>query len=71
MKLLGFEDLRDKGIRYTRQHIHRLIRQKKFPPPLKLVEGGCNSWAEAEIDQYLEDRLAARDIALNTEHVAA
>lgn len=71
MKLLGFEDLRDKGIPYTRQHIHRLIRQGKFPPPLKLVDGGNNSWTEAEIDQYLEGRIAARDVALNTDHVAA
>jgi prophage regulatory protein len=66
MKILSFDDLRGKGIHYTRQHIHRLIRKEKFPRPFKLVEGGNNTWTEAEIDQYLKDRIAAREGALNT-----
>ena len=71
MKILGFDDLRGKGIPYTRQHIHRLIRKRKFPRPFKLVEGGNNSWTEAEIDQYLENRIAEREGALNADHHVA
>jgi prophage regulatory protein len=56
MRVLSYSDLSDKGIKYTRQHIHRLVRQKKFPPPFKLngSERGQNSWFEHVIDQHLE-----------------
>jgi prophage regulatory protein len=59
MTLLGFSDLQSKGIKFTRQHIHRLIKRAIFPRPIKpgLRE---NAWLEDEIDQYLETRKAAR-----------
>jgi prophage regulatory protein len=39
MKMLSLSDLRaKKGIPFSRQHIHRLIRQCKFPPPVKVGE---------------------------------
>jgi prophage regulatory protein len=62
MKMLSLHDLREKGIPFSRQHIHRLIKHKKFPAPAKLGEN-TNAWAEAEIDAYLRACLARRDAA--------
>ena len=59
--LLDLDGLRAKGIKYSRQHLHRLIRVNKFPRPVKLVEGGQNGWVEAEIDAYIAAGIARRD----------
>lgn len=62
MRFLCFEDLADKGIKFSRPHIFRLIQQKRFPRPVKLSVGGnVNGWVESEIDEYLAARLAERD----------
>jgi prophage regulatory protein len=60
MKVLSFSDLRDRGIPFCRQYVHKLIKKGEFPPPLK-IGGKTNAWVESEIDQYLKDRLARRD----------
>jgi prophage regulatory protein len=60
MKMLSLRDLRDKGIPFTRQHIHKLIKQRKFPPPVKLG-AATNAWPEDEIDEYLKACIAKRD----------
>jgi prophage regulatory protein len=60
MKMLSLRDLRDKGIPFTRQHIHKLIKQRKFPAPVKLGEN-TNAWPDNEIDAYLKDCIAKRD----------
>ena len=62
MRLLDLNGLREKGIKFSRQHIHRLIRKKKFPRPVKVGEA-TNAWPEHEIDRYIEDRIAQRDAA--------
>ena len=62
MRMLDLEGLRAKGIKFSRQHLHRLIAAQKFPKPVKLGEN-TNAWPESEIDQYLADRIAARDQA--------
>jgi prophage regulatory protein len=60
MVLLDYSDLRTKkGIPFTKQHIWRLVKQGIFPRPLKLGLK-INSWDEAEIDEYIEARKAAR-----------
>jgi prophage regulatory protein len=53
MKVLVFRDLRDRGIPWSRQHIHRLVKAGKFPAPFKLGEN-TNAWFENVIDQHLE-----------------
>jgi prophage regulatory protein len=63
MKVLGYPDLQSKGIKWTRQHIHRLVKEGRFPPPFKLGDK-TNAWTETEIDKYLKDRVAERDTAL-------
>jgi prophage regulatory protein len=63
MKMLSLRDLREKGIPFSRQHIHRLIKHKKFPAPAKLGEN-TNAWPESEIDAYLKGCVAKRDASL-------
>lgn len=60
MRLLDDAGLRAKGIKFSRAHRHRLIRAGKFPKPVKLGLG-TNGWVEAEIDQWIADRIAERD----------
>lgn len=60
MRMLSLPDLREKGIKFSRQHLHRLILAKQFPAPIKLGLN-TNAWPEPEIDKYLADRIAARD----------
>lgn len=59
---LSFPDLRDRGIRFTRQHLYRLIKANKFPRPIRLGENRL-AWVESEIDAYLETKIAERDAA--------
>jgi prophage regulatory protein len=62
IKLLGYRDLKDKGIKFSRMHIHRLVKQNKFPKPFK-TGVRTNTWTEPEIDRYIIDCIAKRDAA--------
>lgn len=65
--VLSASDLKNlKGIPFTRQHIHRLVRAGKFPRPLKLGEA-TNGWLEEEIDDWLLARKEERDRAASAE----
>ena len=48
MKLLAFENLRERGWPYSKVHTWRLIRAGKFPAPKKLGFGrnSKNVWEE-------------------------
>lgn len=63
MRLLSSKDLREiKGISFSKQHLWRLIYEKrKFPRPIKLAGGKRNAWLENEIDEYIARRIAERD----------
>jgi prophage regulatory protein len=61
MRLLDFDGLAEKGIKFSDTHIWRLIRAGEFPKPVKI--GKRNHWIETEIDQYIADKLAQRDHA--------
>jgi predicted DNA-binding transcriptional regulator AlpA len=62
-KLLDADGLRGKGIEYSYVQRWRLIQAGKFPAPIKLGTGpnSRNAWIEAEIDAWIEQRIAARD----------
>jgi prophage regulatory protein len=62
MRFLDETDLKARGIKFSRQHRHRLIRQGRFPRPVK-IGANTNAWPEPEIDQYLEDCITRRDLA--------
>jgi prophage regulatory protein len=64
VKLLSPSDLESKkGIRFSRQHRHRLVAEGKFPAPVKLGEA-TNAWVESKIDAWLEAKIAERDARL-------
>jgi prophage regulatory protein len=60
---LAFPDLSEKGIPFTRQHIARLIKQGRFPAPIKFGVG-TNRWIASEIDAWIAQRKAERDAEL-------
>jgi prophage regulatory protein len=59
-RLIGEDELRKKGIKYSRSHRARLTRAGKFP---KAVRGAAkaNAWVESEIDAFVAARIAERD----------
>jgi prophage regulatory protein len=71
-RVIGYRDFKPKGIKYTRQHIDRLIKQNKFPAPFKLngCERGQNVWFEDVIDDHVEACATKRKAQPETEHHA-
>ena len=61
--LLTLEDLRDMGIGYDRVHLSRLYKAGKFPKPLKLNAKGRIVWKVSEIEAWLAERDAEREVA--------
>ena len=61
--LLAFPELAKRGIPFTRQHIARLIKQGRFPAPIK-PGIGTNRWIASEVDAWLVQRKADRDAVL-------
>lgn len=59
-RLLSYDQLREKGIRYSKTQIFRLIKAGKFPRPLAGA-GRTNSWVESEIDAFIDNLMKARD----------
>lgn len=60
MRVLGYLDLKQKGIRFSRQWIARLVSRGKFPAPIRLGEQSV-AFVEAEIDEWLAARIRERD----------
>jgi prophage regulatory protein len=61
MKLLSFPELKtEKGIRFSRQWLAKLVKAGQFPAPVKLGEA-TNGYVEAEVDAWIADRINARD----------
>jgi hypothetical protein len=58
MRHLVFQDLRPKGILYSKQHLKRLVAEEKFPQPIKGLARE-NVWTEEAIDNYIADGMAA------------
>jgi prophage regulatory protein len=59
-RLLGREDLRARGIRYSRQHLERLEKAGNFPQHVHVGDNTV-AWIEAEVDAFIFSRIAARD----------
>ena len=58
--LLSYSELEaTRGIKYTRQHLHRLEAANKFPKRVKIGEHSI-AWVKSEIDEYLEKKIAER-----------
>jgi len=61
MRILSLPELKtEKGIPFSRAHLDRLIKAKRFPAPIK-IGVHRNGWVEAEIDTFLESLAKARN----------
>ena len=60
--LLDYEDLRARGIKYTRPHLWRLWTSGRFPKPVKLSPSR-NAWLASDIEAWLEAKVAERNCA--------
>jgi prophage regulatory protein len=59
MRLLDYQDLRAKGIKYSRVHLWRLEAAGKFPKRVRL-SSARHAWLEDEVDDHLEQLVAAQ-----------
>lgn len=58
MKLLTVKQLREeKGVPFTRQWIHELVKAGNFPPPLK-YKGRRVFWLEEDVDTWFKNQRA-------------
>jgi predicted DNA-binding transcriptional regulator AlpA len=60
MRVLGYADLKEKGIRFSRQWVSKLIARGEFPAPIRLGQQTV-AFIEAEIDEWLACRIRERD----------
>jgi prophage regulatory protein len=58
--LLSREDLKARGIRYSRAQLWRKVKDKTFPQPVRLGENKI-AWLSTEIDAWIEAIAAARN----------
>ncbi len=59
MRILSYDDLKSRGISYSKVHLWRLEKASKFPRRVPLTDNR-HGWLEAEIDQWLAERISAR-----------
>jgi prophage regulatory protein len=59
-QLIHYDDLKSKGIPYSKPHLWRLEKQGKFPKRVPLGLGRY-SYVESEIDAWIAERISARD----------
>jgi prophage regulatory protein len=60
MRVLSYGDLKNKGIRFSRQWIVKLIASGKFPRPIQLGEQSVG-FIETEVDEWIAARIRDRD----------
>jgi prophage regulatory protein len=61
-QLLRIQDVADLTS-LSRSYIYELAAQRRFPRSVPLVPGGtARAWVGAEIKQWIEDRIAERDM---------
>jgi prophage regulatory protein len=61
MKLIGYQDLRPKGLPYTRQHIRHLEQAGEFPASVQLSPNRI-AWRENEVDAWIAARPVRRRV---------
>jgi prophage regulatory protein len=59
MTFLHYKDLKRKGVPFSRVHVGRMVKEGRFPKPVKLGEKE-NCWIESEIEDWLAERIRAR-----------
>jgi prophage regulatory protein len=69
-KLIPYEALRAKCINYSKPHLWRLEKTNKFPKRVP-IGAGRYGYVEAEIDAYIEGKIAERDAQAAARETAA
>jgi predicted DNA-binding transcriptional regulator AlpA len=59
-RLLAYEDLRPRGITLSKLQLWRLERLDRFPKRVRISDNRFG-WVENEVDNFLRERIAARD----------
>jgi predicted DNA-binding transcriptional regulator AlpA len=59
-KLLSYDDLEPRGIRFSRVHLRRLEARGLFPQHVTIGAGNFIAWFSDEVDAYLDALAAAR-----------
>jgi prophage regulatory protein len=59
-RLLDYQALKARGIRWSRVHIARLEAAKKFPQHINVGDASI-AWFEDEFDDFLDAKAAERD----------
>ena len=65
IRLITNNDLRLKGISYSKPHLWRLERSGKFPKRVP-IGAGRYAYVETEIDDWIEARIRDRDVATSS-----
>jgi prophage regulatory protein len=60
-KILSYEDLKARGIKFSRQWIVHLMKEGKFPRTVMLGQGHSVGFIESEVDEWIEKLIAERD----------
>jgi predicted DNA-binding transcriptional regulator AlpA len=60
IRILSYDELKTRGIRFSRVWIAHLIKEKKFPRPVNLGSAHVG-FVETEIDAWLAGLIKARD----------
>jgi predicted DNA-binding transcriptional regulator AlpA len=55
MRILTYQDLRDRGLRWSRVHLQRMVRAGGFPAPF-LLSPKHIAWQEDLVMKWLEQR---------------
>ena len=58
MRFLRIADVLER-VPVSRPTIYRLIERREFPRPVKI--GSTSLWPEHEVDQWMNEKVAARD----------
>jgi prophage regulatory protein len=58
--MLSYDDLRERGIPYSKSHIDLLVERDQFPKPVRLGKRRVG-WTEEEVERWFQDRIAERD----------
>ena len=61
VKLLGWDELKERGIKDSKPTIYRKVKAGRFPAPV--YPGKSPAWPEHEIDAHILGLIAERDAA--------
>jgi prophage regulatory protein len=62
IRVLSYEELKARGIRFSRVWIAKLIRENKFPRPINIGVSHVG-FVESEINEWLAAKVRERDEA--------